>query len=288
MKKLLFQLDTDAMPSVFDTVVAYDGGADHVTPLAGMTPEGCQAAVEGAIYTRPPAEKKNTALFIGGSDMARGDALLAAVRKPFFSGFRVSVMLDSNGGNTTAAAAVALLANSTSLQDKTAVVLAGTGPVGSRAAALLAKEGANVRLASRSLERAEAACQALHERFGVTLTAADTGSGDTQRSALEDAEIILAAGKAGVRLLGRNDWERLASLEVIADISTAPPTGVEGVDLTDRAAMRAGKRAFGGLGIGSLKLRLHRACIARLFESNDQVLDAEAIYDIARDLIRSP
>ena len=130
MKKLLFQLDTDAIPSVFDTVVAYDGGADHVTPLAGMTPEGCQAAVEGAIYTRPPAEKKNTALFIGGSDMARGDALLAAVRKPFFSGFRVSVMLDSNGGNTTAAAAVALLANSTSLQDKTAVVLAGTGPVG--------------------------------------------------------------------------------------------------------------------------------------------------------------
>ena len=30
MKKLLFQFDTDPHPSVFDSVVAYDGGADHV------------------------------------------------------------------------------------------------------------------------------------------------------------------------------------------------------------------------------------------------------------------
>lgn len=29
MKKLLFQLDTDPIPSVFDTVVAYNGGMDQ-------------------------------------------------------------------------------------------------------------------------------------------------------------------------------------------------------------------------------------------------------------------
>jgi hypothetical protein len=29
MKKLLFQLDTDPIPSVFDPVMAYDGGADQ-------------------------------------------------------------------------------------------------------------------------------------------------------------------------------------------------------------------------------------------------------------------
>ncbi|HSR61944.1 MAG TPA: methylenetetrahydrofolate dehydrogenase, partial [Gammaproteobacteria bacterium] len=29
MKKLLFQLDTDPHFAVFDTVVGYDGGADH-------------------------------------------------------------------------------------------------------------------------------------------------------------------------------------------------------------------------------------------------------------------
>ena len=39
MKKLLFQIDTDPIPAVFDTVVAYDGGADHVTAHGGITPD---------------------------------------------------------------------------------------------------------------------------------------------------------------------------------------------------------------------------------------------------------
>jgi hypothetical protein len=33
MKKLLYQFDTDALPAVFDNVVGYDGGADHITRL---------------------------------------------------------------------------------------------------------------------------------------------------------------------------------------------------------------------------------------------------------------
>ena len=67
--------------------------------------------------------------------MAKGEALLKAVQKKFFGPFRVSVMLDPNGSNTTAAAGVALLAKTTKLKGKKAVVLAGTGPVGMRAAA---------------------------------------------------------------------------------------------------------------------------------------------------------
>jgi predicted metalloprotease with PDZ domain len=62
--------------------------------------------VEGAIFTRPPKEKKNTAIFVGGSDMAAGQALFNTIQSYFFAGFQVSVMLDSNGSNTTAAAAV--------------------------------------------------------------------------------------------------------------------------------------------------------------------------------------
>jgi hypothetical protein len=34
-----------------------------------------------------------------------------------------------------------------------------------------------------------------------------------------------------------------------------------------------------------LKLALHRACIGRLFERNDQVLDATEIYTIAKSMI---
>ena len=141
MKKLLYQFDTDPHPAVFDNVVAYDGGADHVTAYGGLTPANVGPLVDGAIFTRAPKDKKHTAIFVGGSNMAEGEALFKAVRKKFFAGFRVSVMLDSNGSNTTAAAGVAWLAHGRSLAGKRAVVLAGTGPVGQRAALLLAREG---------------------------------------------------------------------------------------------------------------------------------------------------
>jgi hypothetical protein len=110
MKKLLFQIDTDPIPAVFDTVVAYDGGADHVTAHGGITPDNVGPLVDGTIFTRSPKEKRFTAIFVGGSNLAAGEALLKAVQKKFFSNFRVSVMLDSNGSNTTAAAARGLSA----------------------------------------------------------------------------------------------------------------------------------------------------------------------------------
>ena len=140
-KKLLFLLDTDPAPSVFDTVVGYDGGADHIIGYGGVTPESVAALVDGTIYTRGPKEKQYTAIFVGGGSMIAGEALFKAVKKRFFANFRVSVMLDSNGSNTTAAAGVALLAKAKPLAGKKAIVLAGTGPVGMRAAAMLHIEG---------------------------------------------------------------------------------------------------------------------------------------------------
>src|SRR3979490_1034344 len=110
MKKLLYQFDTDALPSVFDNVVGYDGGADHVCAYGGVNAANVGGLVEGAIFTRGLKDKKNTAIFIGGGNMAGGEAVLGAVRKKFFAKFRVSVMFDCNGSNTTASAAVAWLA----------------------------------------------------------------------------------------------------------------------------------------------------------------------------------
>ena len=45
-----------------------------------------------------------------------------------------------------------------------------------------------------------------------------------------------------------------------------------------------GKVVFGALGIGGLKMKIHRACVARLFEQNDLVLDAERIFSVAREI----
>jgi hypothetical protein len=38
---------------------------------------------------------------------------------------------------------------------------------------------------------------------------------------------------------------------------------------------------YGAIGIGEMKMKIHKAAIARLFESNDQILDAEEIYALA-------
>ena len=285
MKKLLFQLDTDPHASVFDTVVAYDGGADHVIGHGGVTPENVGAIVDGTIFTRAPKDKKNTAIFVGGSDMQAGQALFTAVQQRFFADFRVSAMLDSNGSNTTAAAAVAKLLTSGSIAGKRAVVLAGTGPVGQRAAVMLARAGAaEVHITSRQIARAERTAQNIKDQFDVDVVPIQAFSSSDRAAAIEHAEVVLAAGATGVELLRPEHWQENRILQMIADANATPPLGIGGVEMMDRGVDRAGKKAWGAIGFGTLKLALHRACIARLFESNTLVLDAEEIFEVAQSM----
>ncbi|KTS16522.1 methylenetetrahydrofolate dehydrogenase [Methylobacterium indicum] len=285
MKKLLFQFDTDPMPSVFDVVVGYDGGADIITGYPNVTPDTVGALVDGTIYTRGGAEKKSTAIFVGGGSMAAGEAVFKAVRKRFFGPFRVSCMLDSNGSNTTAAAGVALVAKAAgSLEGKRALVLAGTGPVGMRSAALLAKEGATVTLAGRQLAKAQEAAKAIETRFKVEIRAIETPDAETRGRALAEADVAFAAGAIGLELASEAQWSEAKDLGFIADYNAQPPLGFAGIEATDKAKERHGKVVFGALGIGGLKLKLHRACIARLFESAELVLDAEEIYALAKEM----
>ncbi len=285
MKKLLYQFDTDALPAVFDNVVGYDGGADHISAYGAVTAGNVGGLVEGAIFTRSPKDKKNTAIFIGGSNMAEGQALLAAVRKKFFAKFRVSVMFDCNGSNTTAAAAVAWLSHGRSLAGKRAVVLGGTGPVGQRAAALLAREGASVAITGRKLEVVQAACASIKSRFGADVAAIAAPTHVERGAAIDGVQIVLATGAAGITLLHEQQWRDSPSLELLADANASPPAGIEGVAMSDRGTLNHGKILFGPLGFGALKLSLHRACIARLFEQNDLLLDAEEIYALAKTMV---
>src|SRR5580692_11401100 len=154
--KILIQLDVDPQPSVFDSVVAVDSGVDHLFRHGGVTPAVVRDLVHGALFTRGPAELCSTAIFVGGSDVSAAEAVLDAVKKTFFGPFKVSVLFDANGANTTAAAAVLAALQSTggSLEGVPAAVLAATGPVGHRAARLLARLGAVVAVGSRRLDRA--------------------------------------------------------------------------------------------------------------------------------------
>ena len=288
MTKLLLQLDTSPHPSVFDQVVAYDGGADHVMSYGGVTDRDVRDLVHGCIFTRGPKDLHNTAIFIGGSDMAAGERLLDAVKKTFFGPMRVSVMLDSNGSNTTAVAAVAKLQQAFGdVKGHRAVITAGTGPVGTRAAGLLAAAGADVVMTSRRGANPEVIA-ALTRRFGGSLREATMADSSAAAQALEDAELLLNAGPAGICIVPRQAWAGRQGLRAAADLNAVPPLGIEGIEVMDDGADREGATVFGALGVGGLKMKIHKACIARLFERNDLVLDAETIADLAREIFPPP
>jgi hypothetical protein len=269
---------------VFDRVVAFDGGADEVLSYGGITEVAVRDLVHGCIFTRGPKDLHNTAIFISGTDIAAGERLLTAVKKTFFGPMRVSVMLDSNGSNTTAVAAVAKLQQAVGdVNGLHAVVTAGTGPVGLRAAGLLTKAGAVVTTTSRRPGDGSLA-RRIHQRFGGPVTERVMAHGDQAAGVLEGAQLLLSAGPAGACLVPRDAWAGRQGLRAVADLNAVPPLGVEGVEVTDNGTEREGAIVFGALGVGGLKMKIHKACIARLFERNDQVFDAETIAEVAAGL----
>jgi methylenetetrahydrofolate/methylenetetrahydromethanopterin dehydrogenase (NADP+) len=286
MLKLLLQLDSSRLPSVFDQVVAYDAGADRILSQGGVTEGDVRDLVHGCIFTRSPKEMHNTAIFIGGADMSTGEKLLIAATKAFFANFRVSTMLDSNGSNTTAVAAVVKITKALggSVKGRKIVVTAGTGPVGTRAAGLFAKAGADVTITSRKPEDGERVSAEICKRFGGTVRSIALREPSQAAAAVEGCEVLLNAGPAGVMLIPRAAWA--GKLKVVVDLNALPPLGVEGVEVNADGETREGAIAFGALGVGNFKMKLHKECIARLFTRSDLVLDAETIEDVAKELMK--
>ncbi len=285
MKKLLLQFDSDKHPSSFDRIVAYDAGVDDVLSYSNVTVEDVEAQVQGGFFTRGVPDLKNTAIWIGGSSVPTGELLLEAVQKAFFGPFELSVMLDSNGCNTTAATAVAKIVKALDVQDQRVVVGAGTGPVGMRAAGLLAGEGALVTLTSRTQKRAEEAANNVNQRFGVQVQGAVLADDATARQVLDGAVALFTCGAAGAQVVSESVWTDIPSLKLIADINAVPPLGIEGIDMNDNGDERHGRIAFGALGIGGRKMKVHRTCVAQLFTSNNVLMDAEQVYAVAKELV---
>lgn len=282
--RILLHLDTDALPSVFDRVVAIDSGVQQLFSYGGVTPENVMPLVHGCIFTRGPKDLHRTAIFVGGSDVAAGEALVKEIRKHLIPAAKltVSIMLDSNGANTTAAAAVRAASKHVNLNQADSLVLGGTGPVGQRVAKLLAKQGGHVRIGSRQLDRAEiVAARIRRDVPNAQVQAVSVASSGDGPKVLEGREVVVAAGAPGAVLLPKKVRETAKELRLMIDLNGVPPTGIEGVELMDAGVTRDGKIAYGALGVGGTKMKIHRAAIAALFERNDAVLDIDEIYDIA-------
>ena len=284
-KTILIQLDPDAHASVFDRVVAIDSNVNELFSYANVQPDQVRDLVHGAIFTRGPKDLKNTALFIGGGNVEKSEALLAKALGAMVPeyGLRVSVLFDANGCNTTAAAAVRIAAKNLDLKDKKVLILAGTGPVGQRAALLLAKLGAKVFLSSRTIEKAQSAIVSLGKKIGEcpAPVAIQVANEIELKNALEGVELVISTGAAGVCLLPEKIRQAFSSLKMVVDLNAVPPMGIEGTSVMDKGAVREGVICYGAIGVGDLKMKIHRAAIAALFTRNDQVMDALEVYEIA-------
>jgi threonine dehydrogenase-like Zn-dependent dehydrogenase len=286
MRKLLLQLDSSRLPSVFDQVVAYDAAADVVMSYGGVTEGDVRDLIHGCIFTRGPKDLHNTAVWIGGNNMSAGEQLLAMAQDALFPPLSVSIMLDSNGSNTTAVAAVVKIEQTLGdLKGKNVLILAGTGPVGQRAAGLLATDGAHVTITSRKPEQGEKARQFISARFNVHVEAVTLNDPTKVAGLCHGVDVLLNSGPAGVQMVPKSAWTGVKTLKVAVDLNAVPPLGIEGIDVNDADVTKNGVVVFGAFGVGNFKTKLHKACVVRLFERNDLVLDAEAIAEIARELV---
>jgi len=293
--RILIQLDCDPQPSTFDSIVAVDAGAEVLLRHGNVTPDAAVSLVHGAMFTRGGADLAATAIFIGGSDVAAAEAVCERVRQTFFGPVRVSVLLDPAGANTTASAAVVAAGRHLPLGDPAAagtlraVVLGGTGPVGQRVARLLARKGVMVTVASRSLSRAAEVCGRIKAvvpagRLEPLESSGAITSGTPLATAIAAADLIVAAGAAGVTLLDAAARGLAGRAQLLIDLNAVPPAGIEGIAATDKARQDGAAVVYGALGVGGTKMKIHRAAIRRLFESNDAVLDAEELLAIGESL----
>jgi methylenetetrahydrofolate/methylenetetrahydromethanopterin dehydrogenase (NADP+) len=279
MKKVLIQLDTDPHPSAFDAIAAYDARVDVVIGYGADL-------VQGAIFPRGPDGLANTAFWVGGSNVRDGEAVFKAATKLFFEPFNPSIMLDSDGSNTTAAAAVARVRGAVELKGTKAAVI-GVGPVGLRTAELLRRESAEVTMFTFPPD----VMQGSHRRASGIPVAQEAGfevvepatSGELD-AALAGPAVIYAAGPAGTQILRRSGWTQ-EGVRVIVDYSAAEPVGVEGVERGDSLEEEDGVLKLGALAVGGPKMKLQKACIRAMFETKGTGLDLDGVYDVAREVL---
>ncbi|MCE2811682.1 MAG: methylenetetrahydromethanopterin dehydrogenase [Planctomycetaceae bacterium] len=285
--RILIQLDTDPQASVFDAVVAIDAGAERLLQYANVKPEQVRDLVHGAMYTRGPQDLKNTAVFVGGANVVHGEQVFRNAIDAMFDPFKVSVMIDCNGSNSTAAAAVISASRHVGLEGNTALVLAATGPVGQRVAKILANEKCTVYLSSRSLDRSEE-CVDLLVSQGIPrsrLIAISSGDEVWTEKAIRESQMVFACGAAGVRLMTSEQLKQAKDLRVAIDLNAVPPLGIDEIALTDKAVLRGQRYDYGALGVGGLKMKIHKASVASLFESNTKTIDCQEMMIIGRDII---
>ena len=101
---------------------------------------------------------------------------------------------------------------------------------------------------------------------------------------IKSVDLIVSAGGPGVEMLTEAQLSQAISTTVCIDLNAVPPAGITSIQATDTERRDGTKILYGALGIGEIKMKLHKAAIQQLFQTNDQWLDAEELLTIAEEV----
>lgn len=294
-KKVFIFLDTDKHASPFDILTTIDVFPDAaVLKYESVTVEDAEKIVHDMMFPRGPEGAKHTKVFINGRDFDRANHILQRIKESMFPPFELSVIVDPRGAYTTATAAVAKTLGLSldkgfgKLEDKKVTVLAGTGPVGQTAARLYVSEKADVTVTSRSIHRASSVAEKVNEEFeGDRARGVEAKTPREIGEAIENAEIVLSAGAAGIQLLSMETLKEYGrNCEIVADINAIPPLGVEGLESeADGEEITPKVLGIGALAIGKLKNKVEAQLIRKAAEEPKGIFDYKVAYQIAKEAI---
>jgi methylene-tetrahydromethanopterin dehydrogenase len=294
---LLHMLTAVKNLSPFDVNMAYDAGWTACTPYTNVVLEEVRDLVQDAIFSRGPKGVKRTGVFIGGRDANLAMDMMQVAKNAMVPPFEVSLFADPSGAFTTAAAMVACVEHrlkkvgEKGFEGKRVLVFGGTGPVGSTAATLAARAGAEAVIVShQSQAKADSMVELCHQRYGVALSGAD-GSNDASITELvAQADVVFNAAKAGVQVLNAGHLQVAKKLKVACDVNAVPPEGIEGVGVLDDAAPIAasssGAVGIGALTVGNVKYHAQQLLLQQMYQADTpQFLDFNQAFEVARSYV---
>lgn len=296
-QKILYILTPGTNISPFDVTLAADAGFEQVLPFTGIKLRDVVPMVQDSIFARPPGRFNDTGVFIGGRDVHLAKDMLDAAAKAMVGPFQVGVFADPNGAYTTSASVLALVNNA--LKEKTSsdltgkkVCVFGAGPVGQCIAVLTARQGAKTKLCQLTAEDDQRTCVRFAQRYDADVEWVSTQTYNEKADVVKEAEIIICAAKAGVRILDVNVMNLANDLIVAADTNAVPPSGIDAVDAQDNGIKEnnSGKPywSIGSLAIGNLKYKTQFGLFEKIQQSETAALiDFPDAFDFATGLLAS-
>ncbi len=290
-QKILYILVPDSNISPFDVTLAADAGFTQILPFTGVKTEDVTGLVQDAIFCRPPGRFNDTGIFLGGRDVHVATDMFQNAKKAMVGPFQVGVFVDPNGAYTTAASIVALVEQA--MMNKTgkslkgrSVSVFGSGPVGLSTAVLTAQQGAKTTICQLTADDDEKVAKRFCQRYNVEVDWVSAMTHPDKIEVVREAEIVICAAKAGIRIIEKEVLDHAENLIVAADTNAVPPTGVESIDANDKfEPVEMAKSTFwsiGSMSIGNLKYKTQYGMFVKMQQSKKvALLDFKEAYEFA-------